>query len=184
MVRQAALALCAATLLSSTAMADSGRLQIPDLRGLASHASEHTEITLGPVLLGLARHLPGSDLSDEDRKLLSRIERVEIHAFEFNESHAYRVEDFRGLRAQLDAPGWTRIVQSHSTADNEDVDIAVAMDHDAPTGLAVVVTSPRELTVINIVGRISPEELSRIGGSIGIPKGAVAGLHDSTTTVD
>jgi hypothetical protein len=183
MNRLAALALGALAVIPVVALAaDGGRLEIPDLGGLANRAAEHTEITIGPVLLGFVRHLPATGMSEEDRRLLKSIERVEVHAFEFNEEHAYRPEDFAAVRAQMHSARWTPVVRSHSNADNQDVDIAVAMDHDQPTGLAILVTSPRELTVINVVGRISPEDLARIGGSIGVPSNAVSAIQGKAAT--
>jgi hypothetical protein len=186
MVRFAALALGALSLIPVAAMAaDVGRLEVPDLSRLASRAAEHTEITIGPVLLGFVRHLPASGMSEEDRRVLKAIERVEVHTFEFTDEHAYQPEDFAAMRAQMRSAKWTPIVRSHSNVDQEDVDIAVAMDHDQPTGLAILVTSPHELTIVNVVGRISPEDLARIGASIGVPSHAVVAIKgEAHVTVD
>jgi hypothetical protein len=180
MVRIPALALGALTLLPAAAMAGSGTLDIPDLGGFASRASEHTEITIGPVLMGLVRHMAGRDMSAEDRRVLEGVKRVVVHTFEFDEQHSIRPEDFASVRAQLRSANWTPLVRSHSTADDEDVDIAVAMEHDESTGLAILVTSPRELTVVNVVGHISPQDLARISGSIGVPANAAAAIQGKT----
>jgi hypothetical protein len=37
-------------------------------------------------------------------------------------------------------------------------------------GLAVISREPRELSVVNIVGTIKPEELTQLSGHLGIPK--------------
>jgi hypothetical protein len=179
MVRFAALALGALSVIPVAAMAGNGSLDIPDMNGLASRASEHTEITMGPVLLGLVRHMAGSDMSAEDRRVLEGLKRVEVHTFEFDAEHQIHPEDFASVRAQLHSAKWTPVLRSHSNADNEDVDIAVAMDHDEPTGLAILVTSPRELTIVNVVGHISPQDLARISGSIGVPANAANAIHGS-----
>jgi hypothetical protein len=36
--------------------------------------------------------------------------------------------------------------------------------------LAIIVTDPRELTIVNIVGSIRPEDIRDLGGHFGIPK--------------
>ena len=36
-------------------------------------------------------------------------------------------------------------------------------------GLAIIVTDPKELTVVNIVGPIDIEELSKLSGHMGVP---------------
>jgi len=180
MVRIPALALGALALLPAAAMAGSGTLDIPDLGRFASQASEHTEITLGPVLMGFVRHMAGSDMSAEDRRVLEGVKRVEVHTFEFDDQHPIRPEEFAAMRAQLRSAQWTPLVRSHKNADNEDVDISVAMEHDEPMGLAILVTSPHELTVVNIVGHIAPQDVARISGSIGVPAKAASAIQGKT----
>jgi hypothetical protein len=115
--------------------------------------------------------------------VLEGVKRVEVHTFEFDDEHPIRTEDFASVRAQLRSSKWTPLVRSHSNADNEDVDIAVAMEHDEPTGLAILVTSPHELTVVNVVGHIAPQDLARISGSIGVPANAVSAIEGKSVKI-
>jgi hypothetical protein len=52
----------------------------------------------------------------------------------------------------------------------ESVDIYLWQQGDAPGGLAVVAVEPKEVTVVNIVGRIDLQKLAALGGQMGIPK--------------
>jgi hypothetical protein len=38
------------------------------------------------------------------------------------------------------------------------------------TGLAILASDPRELTVVNLVGSVDPSAIADLGGSFGIPK--------------
>ena len=49
------------------------------------------------------------------------------------------------------------------------VEVAGAAD-DGVVGMLVMSVSPRELTVVNIVGVIRPEDFTALGGRFGIPK--------------
>ena len=52
----------------------------------------------------------------------------------------------------------------------ESSEIYVRAVGDAVTGLVVLCAEPRELTIVNIVGKIDLDELSELGGNLGVPK--------------
>jgi uncharacterized protein DUF4252 len=73
------------------------------------------------------------------------------------------------VREQLRGPGWTRMVNVQSKEDKEMVEVYTMTEGDEITGLAILTAEPQELTVINIVGPISLDKLSKLGGHMGIP---------------
>ncbi len=69
---------------------------------------------------------------------------------------------------QLKAP-WSRIVSINSRQERERVEVYMWRESDQPGGLAVLVSEPRELTVVNIIGRIDLAQLAELRGVLGIP---------------
>ena len=150
--------------------AESGQLNLPDFHSLESQATESTVVTLGPWLLHFASHF--ADRNDPDgaatRRVLANIKSITIHSYQFDRDFAYSKADVEAVRAQLRAPNWNRVAQVRSK-DRDDVDIYVSTENDQTTGLAVISTEPRELTVINIVGSISADDLRRLSAHLDMP---------------
>jgi hypothetical protein len=178
------LALAALTV-PMAALAQDGHLRLPDFSALAARASAHTDITLGGGLLNFARQFVNENDHDPDaaatRRFMADLRSIEVHSYEFGSDHAYSASDIDSVRRQLQSPGWKRLVQTHSAADQEDVDIYVALDGDRPTGLAIIAAEPREFTIVNLVGTIDLKDLASMGGQMGIPRHVVA---EATTAAD
>ena len=167
------------------ALAQDGHLTMPDFSALAARASEHTDISLGGGLLHFASHFV--DDKDPDsaatRRFMAGLREIEVHSYEFSSDQAYTASDIDLVRRQLQSPGWKRLVQTHSAAGHEDVDIYVALDGERPTGLAIIAAEPREFTIVNLVGTVDLKDLARIGGQMGIPKHVVA-VAEAKTAAD
>lgn len=150
--------------------AESGRLTLPDFHALESQATESTVVTLGPWLLHFAGHF--ADRNDPDgaatRRVLANIKSITIHSYEFDRDFVYSRADVDAVRAQLRAPNWNRLAQVRSR-DRDNVDIYVSTENDQTTGLAVISSEPRELTIINIVGSISADDLQRLSLHLDMP---------------
>ena len=142
--------------------AESGQLTLPEFRGLESRASESTVVTVGPWLLHFASHFANDHDPDgaATRRVLANIRSITVHSYEFDRDFAYSQADVEAVRAQLRAPNWNRLAQVRSK-DRDNVDVYVSMDNDKTTGLAVISSEPRELTIVNVVGSINPEDLQR-----------------------
>jgi hypothetical protein len=82
-----------------------------------------------------------------------------------------------GLRAQLKAPQWSRMVNVRSTRSGENVDVFFKMDKERIAGLVLIATQPHELTIVNIVGAIDLDQLASLGGYFGIPQVNVGSAH-------
>lgn len=152
------------------------RLQM-SLPGLAARAHQVSDVTLdGTVLkLGMAFLNQGdSGLDAQDRAMLSKLKGIYVKSFEFD--HAPRLTDpaLAAIRKQLRGPGWSRIVTVHTTGrdsdhDNAEVYVCTASDGSI-LGMAILDREPGELNLVNIVGAITPQELTQLGGNLGIPK--------------
>lgn len=142
-----------------------------NLDRLAQRASDTVDVTLDASMLQLASRFLSKDDPDEAqvKKIVSKLKGIYVRSFEFNKDGQYSMSDVDAIRAQLKAPGWSRIVGVKS-AHGENSEIYVKKDRDQVAGLVVLDTEPKELTIVQIDGPIDPEELSELGGHMGIPK--------------
>jgi hypothetical protein len=92
-----------------------------------------------------------------------------VRSFKFDTDFAYPKADIEGVRRQLAAPGWSRMVETHSNKENTDVDVYMLVDGGRVQGLAVIASEPREFTIVNIVGNIDLEQLHDLEGNFGVP---------------
>jgi Domain of unknown function (DUF4252) len=138
---------------------------------LAERAKESVDVNLDASMLQLASGFLSKEDHDEAqvKKLVSKLKGVYVRSFEFDKEGQYSLTDVDALRAQLKGPEWSRIVYVRSTK-GENSDIFVKKVGDAIAGLVVIATEPRELTIVHIDGPINPEELSELGGHMGIPR--------------
>jgi Domain of unknown function (DUF4252) len=151
--------------------APKGQLLIPEFSGLADKASETVSVTLDANLLGMAARF----LSNEDpeqakaKKLVSSLTGIYVRHYTFDADFAYPKSDLTGVLKQLNAPGWSRIVEARSKKENTNVDVFVLIDGEKAQGLAIIASEPREFTIVNIVGSIDLEQLHDLEGNFGVP---------------
>lgn len=148
-------------------------IKIPvNVENLAAKAVGTVDITLDASMLQLA----GGFLSDkkpdeaEARRLISGLKGIYVRSFEFAKPGEYSPADVEAVRTQLRAPLWSRIVGVRGRRDGENAEVFLKKENDRVTGLAVIAADPKSLTIVNIVGNINPEDLSRLGGQFGIPR--------------
>jgi Domain of unknown function (DUF4252) len=142
-----------------------------NLDRLAEHATESVDVALDSSMLQLASRFLSKDDPDQMRvkQLVSKLKGVYVRSFEFDKDGQYSKSDVEAIRSQLKAPDWTRIVGVKSTK-GENSDIYVKKNGDQIAGLVVINAEPKELNIVHIDGAIDPQELSELGGHMGIPK--------------
>jgi len=162
----------AALMLSGPAWAAAkGQLQIPEFAALAEKANESVTVTLDANLLGMAARF----LSNEDpeqakaKKLVSSLTGIYVRNYSFDSDYAYPKADIEGVRRQLNAPGWSRIVGVVSKKEHSNVEVFILADGNKAQGLAIIASEPREFTIVNIVGNIDLEQLHDLEGNFGVP---------------
>jgi hypothetical protein len=159
-------------LLAGPAFAGSkGQLQIPEFAGLADKASETVTVTLDANLLGMAARFLSSEDPEQAKakKLVSSLTGIYVRHYTFEADYSYPKSDIDGVRRQLSAPGWSRIVGAVSKKENTNVDVFVLIDGAKAQGLAIIASEPREFTIVNIVGNIDLEQLHDLEGNFGVP---------------
>jgi hypothetical protein len=163
----------AALLLAGPALAQTrGLLKLPEMAGLADKASESVTVTLDSNLLGLGCRFLNAAEPDQAaaKKVCQSLTGIYVRKFTFDTDYAYPQGDIDGVRRQLAAPGWSRIVEARSRKENTDVDVYLLVDGGKARGLAVIASEPREFAIVNIVGSIDLEQLHDLEGKFGVPE--------------
>jgi hypothetical protein len=164
-------AVCLPLVLSSAAQAADPQLLLPNFDHLRGAATESVNITLGRSALNLATLALNDENPDNAaaREVLRGIKAVNIRSYEFAADNGYSKADIEAVRSQLSAPGWSPLAQLHKHhADVEDIDVYVSMDDDKVNGLAVVASTGRKFTIVNIVGTIDPAKLAALDDRFGL----------------
>ena len=144
----------------------------PSLERLAAKAVETVDVTMDPAMLQLASRFLSDKDPDEARvkKLVAGLKGIYVKSFEFDKTGEYLESDIDAVRSQLRAPGWSRVVGVRSRRNGDNAEVFIKSDGDQISGLFVLVAEPRELTIVNILGPLRPEDLRERGGNFGIPK--------------
>jgi hypothetical protein len=166
-----------ATIVLAASLAPLGAqdIKLPaNLDKLAQRAEESVDVTLDGSLLKLAARFL-SDKDDQDvarvRRIIAKLEGVYVRSYQFATEGEYDRADVESVRSQLQAPLWGRIVGVRSRRNGEDVDVFLKVPSNGGLGGAVVIVAePRQLTFVNVVGTIEPEDVAELGGQFHIPK--------------
>jgi uncharacterized protein DUF4252 len=152
------------------ALAQEARLKLEQLDHLAGQAAETVNISIDPAMLKLASGVLGTQRqNDAVVAMLDDIQGIYIRSFEFEKENAYTQADVEAVRTQLEAPGWSRLIDVDSRQVAERLQIYSWREGTQSGGLALLVAEPKELTVINIVGVIDLVKLGALQGLLGIP---------------
>jgi hypothetical protein len=143
-----------------------------NLDHLASKASGSFDVSLNTSMLQFAGKFLDGKNPDEAKvkKLIVGIEGIYIKSFEFQKDGAYAPADLEKVRNQLKAPEWSRIVGIKSGGESENIEVWVRNESGKVTGVAILASEPRQLTVANLVGNIDLDSLADLGGHFGLPK--------------
>ncbi|MCA1566522.1 MAG: DUF4252 domain-containing protein [Acidobacteria bacterium] len=157
------------------------RLQLDNEESLAQKASELIDVNLDENLL---RIIPKKIVTTTDTgakvdigKIVGGLRGVYVRSYGFNNEGEYGESNLAGVRAQLRAPGWARLVNIVKKKAGDDVHVEVYMMTAAGRidGIAILALEPKRLTLVNIVGTIDLEQLSQLEGQFGIPELGIGG---------
>lgn len=157
-------------LAATTASAqEAARLRLDHLDRLATKASQTVSISIDDKILKLGLpFLKSTDPNEAQiKELLDGIKGIYVKSYAFEYEGEYTDSDVEMIRAQL--VGWTKIVEARSRKEGENVDVFLKTDNTRVEGIAVIAFNSKELTVVNIVGSVDMDKLSRMEGQFGIP---------------
>ena len=169
----------AGLLLPVLAVGQAGKLVIPDFSDLAKKATEAVDITLDGDMLKSATHMLGGaggrNASDVDvAGLASGLKAISVRSFTFDKPDMYSTEDVERVLAQVNAPGWKKVISVREKGEHVEIHMR---ENTEDGGLLIVTEEPRELTIVNIAGRINMDQLRQLQGHLGVPnlQGIVGG---------
>ncbi len=141
-----------------------------DFSSLARKANESVEVKLDGKMLALASKFLSSEDADERevREIVKGLQGIYIYSFTFDNDWEYDKSVAEAIRGQI-GTGWEKMITVRSRT-KENVDIWVRPGVTALDGIFIVAAEPREFTVVNIVGSIDIDKLSRLEGQFGIPE--------------
>ena len=154
------------------ARAQDTRLRTESLDRLEVTAVEFVNVNIDERMLRLAEKFLSAKKPKEAlaKEMLSGIKGIYVKRFEFDKPNLYSAADVTGLRSQLQAPGWSRMVEVRSKREGQNVEVYTLMAGDRINGLAVIAFEPQALTVVNVVGFVDIEKLSALEGTFSIPE--------------
>jgi hypothetical protein len=155
----------------ATARAQEARLQLSHLDYLAGKASETVDVNIDERLMQMTAKFFSSSDPDERKikEIVSGLKGIYVKSFEFEREGQYSAADVESIRSQLHGPGWSRLLSVNSRKEG-DVEVYLMTNGDQISGLAVLATEPREITVVNILGPIDLDKLRRLEGQFGVPE--------------
>src|SRR5256714_8669626 len=154
-----------------TAMGQGAKLQLDQLDVLANRASETVDVKLDEHLMQTtAKFFSGKDSDDaEIRELIKNVKGIYVKSFSFEKENEYSAAEIESVMSQLRGGGWSKIIGVTSKKDGDNVEVYLLNIGDQISGLAVVSAEPKEFTIVNVVGPIDLEKLSKLEGSFGVP---------------
>jgi hypothetical protein len=156
---------------AATTGAQNPRIQTSQLDALAAKATQTVDVNIDERLMQLTARFLSSKDDDEAKvkELVNGLKGIYVKSFEFENEGQYTEADLEGIRSQLRNTAWDRIVNVNSKKEGS-VEVYLMKTGDQVSGLAVLATDPKEVTVVNIIGPIDLEKLTQLGGQFGIPE--------------
>jgi|SRR5882724_772362 len=154
-----------------TTRAQGAKLQLDQLDVLANKASETVDVRLDERLMQTtAKFFSGKDPDDAEIKdVLKGVKGIYVKSFTFDKDGEYSPAEVETVMSQLRSGTWSKILTVTSKKAGENVAVYLNTAGDQINGLVVLSVEPREFTVVNIVGPIDLEKLSKLEGQFGVP---------------
>lgn len=142
-------------------------LDLSSLKGLEAKARESTSIDLGQEQLKLMMGFTSGGNGDL-QKLARTIELVQVRTFGFDKDNMYSMADMETLRQKVKASDFVPFL-SHKEKGGF-TEILMRKGPNGLRGFVLLTAEAREITVINIIGDLDLNTLSKLGGKFGIPE--------------
>ncbi len=158
-------------LLPVLAAAQAGKLVIPDFGDLAKKATEAVDITLDGDMLKSASHFLGAgggrnSGAGDVSGVVDGLKAISVRSFTFDKPDMYSQQEVDGILAQVNVPGWKKVISVREKGERVEIHMR---ENEADGGLLIVTEEPRELTIVNIAGKINMDQLRQLQGHMGVP---------------
>lgn len=157
----------------TAANAQDARLHFEKLNRLEDRAVDVVEVNIDGKLLDLAKRVLNKSDDPNARKAgqaIAGLKGIYVRVFNFANENEYNIADVDEIRAQLQTPGWERLVNVRSKRNNQKIDIYTMFAGEVMSGVAVVVSESKSVALINVIGPIDIDLLTEMSGKLNIPK--------------
>ena len=154
---------------AATALAQNPRIQTNQLDALTAKASQTIDVNIDERLIQITGKFLGND--DDDKKvkdIINGLKGIYVKSFEFEKEGEYSGADLESIRSQLRNTAWNKIVNIQSKKDGS-VEVYLMSTASQISGLAVLASDAKEITVVNLIGNVDLDKLSALEGNFGIP---------------
>jgi uncharacterized protein DUF4252 len=154
-----------------TAMAQDPKIQTSQLDSLTARASQTVDVNIDERVMRMTAGFLSSKDPDEAKvkQLINGLKGIYVRTFEFEKEGEYSQADLESIRTQLRNPAWNKIVNISSKKDGS-LEVYLMSSENKISGLALLATDPKEITVVNIVGPVDLEKLTQLEGHFGVPE--------------
>lgn len=144
-----------------------GYVDFSSLSAIAGN-EPNVEVSLKEPLLNLITNILKNN-DEQAADFISTLLRVNVRVFESSMVDTNRMAQTMSLIADdLDAQSWDRVVRVRDNTQHVDVYFRLSDSADLIYGIAIMVAEPGETVMVNIVGNISPDDISAIGARFDI----------------
>lgn len=131
-----------------------------NLDSIAAKATEKAEINLDGSLMQMAIQ----NVPDELKSKLGMLKRLVVLSYKFDKEGQFSESDIEGVRKfALSGNGWTQLLRTKEP--KESAEIYVQNQGGKPTGILLIATKPKELTIINAAGTVELASLQEFVAS-------------------
>lgn len=154
-----------------------GYVDFSELNEIAG-SEPNVEVSLKEPLLKLITNILKNN-EEEAAQFISTLIRVNVRVFDSSRIDSDRMADtMSAVARRLDADAWERVVRVREGSDHVDVYFRLSEDAELIHGIAIMVSEPDETVLVNIVGDISPDDISAIGERFDIDELAEIEVHN------
>lgn len=151
----------------------------PAWAALGKRAEVRNGFVLDRTALGaVAALLPESD--SQARPAIRKLDGIGVHLYRFHDEGEVDAAQLERVREAYHARGWKHLVEGRGVSEpghHTITDLWLAMDGVDVRGGAMLIVTPRSVSLVSFAGDLSPIDLLHLRGHFGIPK---AGGEDFT----
>ena len=132
----------------------------------ATGASDVTEVNLDPKMLGMLGKGTGADLA-------RKMEFFVVHSYTYDKPGMYKMEDVEVYRKRLIDGNWNCFIHTRDKDGSTDICQRTAADNETHE-MVIMTAEPTELTFVHMRGKMTVDDLRKMGGSMGVsvPEGS------------
>jgi hypothetical protein len=155
---------------TATAMAQNPRIETKQLDALATKASQTVDVNIDERLIQLTAKILGKDPEDvKIKEIVTGLKGIYVKSFEFETEGQFSTADLESVRSQLTNAAWNKVVNVRSKKEGS-VEVYLMSNASTISGLAVLASDAKQITVVNIIGNVDLDKLSQLEGQFGIPE--------------